>query len=107
MMLALVVALLLFSSCTPRGFDRVELTRATRVVQEVVTDAEIARVLALQPQLTFPFRSPSGSVRRGRTACPASVHLDEDREVVLGALARWSATGSSRDGHHHRLRRRR
>lgn len=51
-------ALSLVAGCafSPRGFDRGALTRAARIEQAEVTDAEIARVLGLRPQLTFPFR---------------------------------------------------
>ncbi len=84
-----LAATCLLIGCAGRGFDRGALVRAARVGQPEVTDAEIARTLALRPQLTFPFRlavwfrQPQkdhysrASVFRWR---------DEDREAVLGAL---------------------
>jgi hypothetical protein len=90
-------ALLLLIGCafSPRGFDRGELTRVARVEQQEVTDAEIARVLALRPQLTFPFRlavwfRPPKAERWSR---PRFQWRDEDREAVLGALRPLVADG--------------
>lgn len=89
--------LLLVTGCafSPRGFDRGELTRAARVEQQEVTDAEIARVLALRPQLTFPFRlavwfRPPPADRWRKVRHP---WREEDREAVLGALRPLAAGG--------------
>jgi hypothetical protein len=83
-------AVMLLGGCafSPRGFDRGQLTRSARVEQQEVTDAEIARILAMRPQLTFPFKlaiwfRPPPVERYFR---PRFQWRGEDRETVLGAL---------------------
>jgi hypothetical protein len=92
-----IAALSLFTACTfaPRGFDRGALTRAARVEHEEVTDADVARVLALRPQLGFPFRLAVWfrPPRTERWAQPRFQWRDEDREAVLGALRPLVASG--------------
>jgi hypothetical protein len=92
------VALLLVAGCasfSPRGFDRGALTRAARVEQPDVTDAEIARVLALRPQLTFPFRLAVWfrPPRTERWSGPGFNWRDPDREMILSALGPLASDG--------------
>jgi rhombotail lipoprotein len=88
-----LTALLLLTSCfSPRGFDRGALTRAARVEHQEATDAEIARVLALCPQLGFPFRVAVWFRTPGRSRARFQWR-DEDRQVVLGALRPLVASG--------------
>ncbi len=95
---ACAVALLpFFTGCafSPRGFDRGELTRAARVEQREATDAEIARVLALRPQLPAPFKLAVW-FRPPRTERWSQARFqwrDEDREAVLVALRPLVADG--------------
>jgi len=44
------------SECSSTGFDRANMAKELRQAGTPVTDAEIARVLALKPQLRRPFR---------------------------------------------------
>ena len=53
----LLAPILLLAACAgPRGFDRGAMSREARVETPVVNDAEIARVLAIRPQLAPPFK---------------------------------------------------
>jgi hypothetical protein len=101
--LALIAAVSVCSGCafSPRGFDRGALTRSAHVARQEVTDAEIGRVLALRPQLQFPFRlavwfRPPRAERwsSARSLSRADFRWrDEDREAVLAALRPLVASG--------------
>jgi rhombotail lipoprotein len=94
--IACLTAVILLAGCThSRGFDRGELTRAARFEQQPPTDDEIARVLALRPQASFPLKLAVWlrPARTDRWRAPAFQWRDDDREAVLGALHPLVADG--------------
>jgi hypothetical protein len=99
---ALPLAALLLASCAaPMGFDRGALARQVRPDAAPVTEEEIARVLAVRPQLPGPFqlavyfRPPSGERFRG-FGHGTWLWSGEEKEAVLGRVQPLVGTALSK-----------